>query len=1222
MDKNLFAKITLIILAVLAACLIVYPPSQKLRPGLDLGGGTSLIYDFNTHGMDKKDTKGLALRNIPVLRKRIDPQNVANLEIIPLGDTRIEIRMPAPSQDTTAKREAYEDALEALDKENLSIMAIKQALKLDKQARQQKYDEIAGQSEERKTILQDFAAAYDDLAQARQKIAALKTQMNTIKDKIIAVPLSGDSLEFSAPQWAELDDEKLAESIDRFTKPKPEAKPFVEKYIAAYKEYAPILNDMADSENGVRKKFTDAQANLADLNLDSIQVKDIIQMPETSPKRQVMIDTIKAKYADRVAKFDTVLETYAEYAPNAGRLDDPEDLKRMLKGSGKLEFRILPTPRDANFDQDLFSGLIQALSEKGPKLSSTKDYVWTEIETPELAAKWTQYRYVVGAFGEKNYVLASNKSTESLLHGGEKPWKLKNAKQANDPETGKNVIGFSFDPVGSSLFYILTGDNVERPLAILLDEIAISAPNISEAIGGSGIIKGDYTSLELSDMINKLNAGSFQASLSEAPVSEKTIGPALGAENRDKGINAGIYGLIAVAVFMVIYYLQAGSIADVALFMNLLFILATMVTLRATFTLPGIAGLILTIGMSVDANVLIFERIREEQQKGSSLRASITNGYKKARMTILDANITTFIVALILYLVASEEIKGFAIVLMIGIVFSLITAIFVTRIIFNILIDTKILKDKLVMLKIVGKPNVNWMGIKKTFFAVSAVLIICGMSVFFLRDEEKNSKYDIEFTGGTNVVIEFTDDVNYTAEQVESIIRKIGVEMDNSLDSAKVYTIGDTGKQFEISTTETNKTTATITFDSPSAQTEETVTESIEDAMHSIASLYNLKVKQNGNAFVVSTSLVNKAIVDQVLTAAFKDTATVSDLQVNEVVSKAVRDAFAGLLNVREDLGGTLSAPEKITEDMPEIADYLGGIKITCQLQKETTAEELDDRFAEIRLKSDMQSINWYQHDILGPDMNELSPDQKVTSFVYVGAHPEAAYRVLSETEWSQFSANEKAKVSNAVALKESLSRVTQIDPSIGQQAKQRAIIAVILSLIVIVAYIWIRFGTARYGFAAIAALVHDVCITLGAVTVCTFIAKTSLGQMLGLRDFKINLEMIAAFLTIIGYSLNDTIVVFDRIRENRGKQGKLNSNIISNSINQTLSRTLLTSFTTFLVVLIMYVFGGTGLRGFTFALLIGIIVGTYSSIAIAAPILLLGSSDETKTNTPTAPQK
>jgi SecD/SecF fusion protein len=187
----------------------------------------------------------------------------------------------------------------------------------------------------------------------------------------------------------------------------------------------------------------------------------------------------------------------------------------------------------------------------------------------------------------------------------------------------------------------------------------------------------------------------------------------------------------------------------------------------------------------------------------------------------------------------------------------------------------------------------------------------------------------------------------------------------------------------------------------------------------------------------------------------------------------------------------------------------------------------------------------------------------------------------------------------------------------VGAEQKQRALIAIVLSLFAIVTYIWVRFGNVRYGIAAITALVHDVCITLGAVSACTYIAGTSIGEALLIGDFKINLAMIAAFLTLIGYSLNDTIVVFDRIRENRGKARSLNPQVITNSINQTISRTILTSFTTFIVVLIMYIFGGPGLRGFTFAIGLGIIVGTYSSIAIAAPILLLGTKTKSKIRNP-----
>jgi SecD/SecF fusion protein len=190
--------------------------------------------------------------------------------------------------------------------------------------------------------------------------------------------------------------------------------------------------------------------------------------------------------------------------------------------------------------------------------------------------------------------------------------------------------------------------------------------------------------------------------------------------------------------------------------------------------------------------------------------------------------------------------------------------------------------------------------------------------------------------------------------------------------------------------------------------------------------------------------------------------------------------------------------------------------------------------------------------------------------------------------------------------LETSLPRVTQIDPSVGGEQKTRALIAIFLSLSAIVAYVWVRFGNVRYGLTAIAALVHDVAITLGAVTACTYLADKAIGQFLLIGDFKIDLAMIAAFLTLIGYSLNDTIVVFDRIRENRHK-AQLTTQTITNSINQTVSRTIMTSVTTFVVILVMYIFGGQGLRGFTFAIGFGVIIGTYSSIAIAAPLLLVG---------------
>jgi SecD/SecF fusion protein len=267
----------------------------------------------------------------------------------------------------------------------------------------------------------------------------------------------------------------------------------------------------------------------------------------------------------------------------------------------------------------------------------------------------------------------------------------------------------------------------------------------------------------------------------------------------------------------------------------------------------------------------------------------------------------------------------------------------------------------------------------------------------------------------------------------------------------------------------------------------------------------------------------------------------------------------------------------------------------------------------DLRFKPDMQNLDWnVRYKILpvrqagfDPNMKIAALNQPLNSFVYVSALPEAGLRELTDDEWTQFVDNETTKVTAATTMETSLPRVTQISPSVGAEARARALMAIILSLVALLAYIWFRFGNLRYGLGAVATLFHDTCVTLGAVTGCTYIAGTIIGEKLLIGDFKINLAMIAAFLTLIGYSLNDTIVVYDRIRENRRK-GTLTPQIINNSINDTLSRTLLTGFTTLIVVFIMYVFGGSGLRGFNFAMLFGIIEGTYSSIAISAPILLL----------------
>ncbi len=1210
MSKNLTPKFILIIVLVLIAAWTLYPPNKTLKPGIDLAGGTRLIYQIDTHGLEEAEKKDLSQKLITVLRRRIDPANIQNLIWLPQGSTRFEIRMPLASAEAHQKRQNYEKAEADLLDKNVSAAKIMRSLKEPAEKRTELFKQFAQEDPNRLTILDTLATVHDEREELRSKRDALFNDREATEAKMSSAGLDIDNINENISNWAVLDVNDLSESINTFTDVN-DNRDMLTGYVKTYVEWSEVSDQFLEKN----AEYITARNAIDKLNLTKDQIDFCLEMKEKSSKRKDQIEKLKTDFPDRADEISRIVTAFDEYNPFRGRLDDPKDLQRMLKGAGILEYRILPTQGHPEVDMDLMTGYVEKLKNMGPKAASDNQYVWCEIEKIEewRAADREGRPSITETFGDKYYVLASNKTDDSMLHSpAKKEWKLERSYPTQD-SMGRRAIGFLLDDRGGNKFFKVTGKNLDRPLCILLDGIAISAPTIESKIRRQGNITGSFTQTAVEDMVNKLNAGSLPARLIEQPISVNTIGPSIGADNRDQGVKAGLIGLAAVIVCMAIYYCLAGSIADVALLLNMLFVLAIMAGVRATFTLPGIAGIILTIGMSVDANVLVFERIREEQLRGASLRIAIQNGYQRAFRTIFDANLTTFITAAILFWRASEEVKGFAIVLMLGIASSMFTALFVTRVVFDFLLSKRIVKDHLTMLRLIHNPNVNWMRSRPIFFGISSVLILGGLFVFFTRNDLENNKYDIEFTGGTNIQVNLKDTLEW--QEVEERIQKVGAELNNpSISAASVYSIGKSGKQYEISTIETNKISATVTLPGSSSATTNDLIDKIRTAQDEFSgSLSNLVVAQdtsNTASFTISTSQMNQSLVKDVLQAAFPD-ADISEPQVDEIVNNAILTAFADQLEIQQNLQPKIISEEKISEETidsyPELIDYLGGVKIECEIQRSATAGEIVQRFRDLLFKPDMQNIERYPYDILDSSLNALAdPNQPVTSFVYVSADPEASFRELSDEERTRFVDNERAKVLGATQLETSLPRVRQFDPSVGAEQKQRALIAIVLSLFAIVTYIWIRFGEFRYGIAAIVALMHDVCITLGAVAVCTYIAGTSIGELLLIGDFKINLAMIAAFLTLIGYSLNDTIVIFDRIRENRGKARQLNPQIITNSINQTISRTVLTSFTTFIVVLIMYIFGGPGLRGFTFAIGFGIITGTYSSIAIAAPVLLL----------------
>ncbi len=541
-------------------------------------------------------------------------------------------------------------------------------------------------------------------------------------------------------------------------------------------------------------------------------------------------------------------------------------------------------------------------------------------------------------------------------------------------------VSFSLDSKGARRFARVTKNNTGRRLAIVLDEKVKSAPSIQEEIsGGRGQITGNFSEDEAADLALVLRTGALPAPIRVEE--ERTVGAALGEDSIRQGISSVLVGAALVLLFMAGYYLLAGLIANFALCLNLIIILGVLSypRLGAALTLPGIAGIVLTIGMAVDANVLIFERIREELKLGKNLRLAISSGYQKAFFTILDANVTTLIAAIILFQFGTGPVKGFATTLTIGILASMFTALVVTRLVLDSLSSSRILK-KLPMLQFLKNPKIDFIGKRKIAYIISLLLIVLGVFSLAIRGR---GNLGIDFSGGALQEFRFTKPI--AVNDLREALKEIG--------------LGDSSIQ-----------------------------------------------------------------------------------------------------------------------------------------------QYKDERDILIRTSSD-------------------SADKIIDKFRK--EFPENDFEIL---------------------------RVETVGPTVGKDLTAKAIKALFFALVGICIYVSLRFKF-RFAIAAIIALLHDVLISIG---------------ILSLTGREFSVPVIAALLTVVGYSINDTIVVFDRIREDLHLMRKAPyQEIVNASINQTLSRTLLTSLTTLLVVLALFFLGGAVINDFAFVLLVGVIVGTYSSVFVASPLLV-----------------
>lgn len=731
---------------------------------------------------------------------------------------------------------------------------------------------------------------------------------------------------------------------------------------------------------------------------------------------------------------------------------------------------------------------------------------------------------------------------------------LKSATPDIGPD-GRIVVSFTFDQTGAFRFGDLTtryhrsGDN-KRKLAIVLDRRVFSAPNINEPItGGRGQISGGgsgFKASEADELVGVLNAGALEVPIDPKPLSEATVDPTLGADVRNKGVKATLISAVAVVIFMLFYYRFSGLIAVISLVLNLILTLAAMLMINATFTLPGIAGIVLTIGMAVDANVLIYERMREEIAKGSSVRMAIQNGFQKAFSTIFDSNITTLLTAVILFMIGTDQVKGFAVTLIIGLVLSMYTALFVGRLIFDIA-DRRRWLTKVSMSRLIGDTDFDFLKHQFLWISISVVVILVGMGAFFARGQ---ANYDIDFTGGTMVSFQ-TSKPQKTEDLISALKPQFGDQF-----SLERLSIGDddesegVGRYFRLRSTDSDEHGATSSSENQ---------QSAEDRVR-----------------------------DKIYTT-FKD-------------SQAVK-----LRMVTVELGET-SAVEVADDDKSAEAivsrKFNGGSQVDVTFSAEVAEGTLRDLLSSKLKAIVVDGVNRY------PAPEELFEVRGLEGSGLEGGE-------LSVKKFSKFRVRTVPVVTAAdlgtalKALQDELASTPLFDEvntfasAVAGEMKQRAFLAIFVSILAIAAYIWFRFQNLIFGLAAVVALVHDVLVTLGITALASYFTGTSIGNLLLLEDLRINLAMIAAFLTLVGYSLNDTIVVFDRIREVRGKNPAITAQMINTSLNQTLSRTILTSLTVFIVVLIMYVFGGAGIHGFSWCLVIGCLAGTYSSIYIASPILV-----------------
>ena len=669
--------------------------------------------------------------------------------------------------------------------------------------------------------------------------------------------------------------------------------------------------------------------------------------------------------------------------------------------------------------------------------------------------------------------------------------------------------------------------------AIILNDYIKSAPVFRNKIPGRGIIEGRFTVPEVEELVKVLRTGSLR--VEPELLSDMTIGASLGSRAVQKGLWSIVGGAGLVFAFMLAYYKLAGAIACLSLLLNMFLLYAGMLFMQATLTLPGLGGIVLTLGMAVDANVLIYERIREELRKGKEMLQAVRAGFERAMSAILDSNITTFLVGVVLFNVGVGPVRGFAVTLMIGIVTTVFTQFFVSRLLFHYALEKNKL-DGWQPRALFENRNVDFVGKIKLCVAASSLVIIGGLG--YSTTVKPEEMLGIDFTGGANLHM-----VCRTATDADTIRAKLGndPEFVKAYPTFSVNTVGEDGTDFNVRLKLTPQQREQVERDRKAwRERRKQAEQNGEDPPPAFKPPYVAQLER-----VFADELVEPAFSDRMLTPKPPPDDAQQFAQINVHFAQAVpvaklREHF------KQQLGDSLVTP--LDTNATEAKDF--------RVEWSTLAT----------------TKKWQLADVISTAIKGLTVGDGDTQ--------------------------------KQIVLSDPFPEAQEIQGRLVKDLRNAAIGALILAWALIVFYLRVRFHEYKYGLAAVVALIHDVLVTFGVVVLCNH---------LGLVNAEINLAMIACFLTIIGYSVNDTIVVFDRIRENRidnAREGKNESfrSLINRSLNQTLSRTVLTTVLTLFVVIAQLVVNygsGSDLEGFAFAMTIGMCCGVYSTMFIAAPILI-----------------